>query len=145
MDTKLDASFGFIPVYDDGGELKTIIVSNKKDRHWTSPKGHKIGGETDLETARRELFEETGIKDIDVSSADPIKDAYEYEIEGVNYRKTVTYFVGLVKTMASATPADFKKEIPETRWVTLAEAQKLLFPSSFQVVKEAFERVKMFK
>lgn len=142
METKLDTSFGFIPVYDNGGELRTIIVSNKKDRHWTSPKGHKTSGESDLETARRELFEETGIKDIDVSSADPIKDTYEYEIEGVNYRKTVTYFIGLVKTMTSATPADFKKEIPETRWVTLVEAQKLLFPSSFMVIQSAFAKIR---
>ncbi len=140
MEIRTDASFGVIPIYDDGKALRTIIVSNKKDRHWTSPKGHKIGNETDLETARRELFEETGIKDIELLDVEPIKDTYKYKIEGVRYEKTVTYFIGRVGAMTVATPADFQKEIPETRWVTLEEAQKLLFPSGFRVVQAVFEK-----
>ncbi len=145
MGPQLDTSFGIVPVCDDGGVLKTIVVSNNKDRHWTSPKGHKIGDESDIETARRELFEETGIKEIELFGAEPIKDTYEFEKDGVHYRKTVTYFIGLVRKMESATPEDFHLEIPETRWVTLEEAGELLFPSGVQVVKAAFSRVKEAK
>lgn len=139
---KTDESYGFVPVFNDGGTLRTVIVKHGGDGHWTSPKGHKIDSETDIETARRELLEETGIKEVEVAAIEPIEENYEFDMRGCNYLKTVKYFVGLVKTMAAETPAGFHKEIPEIRWVTLEEAEKLLFPSGYEVVKTAFESLK---
>ncbi|MBD3342492.1 MAG: NUDIX domain-containing protein [Candidatus Lokiarchaeota archaeon] len=59
MELKLSESAGGIIL---GGE-KVAIVSNK-GKSWTFPKGHVEQGETPLEAAKREIYEETGISDI---------------------------------------------------------------------------------
>ena len=54
-----------------------VVFRRKKDKiyylllhydagHWDFPKGHIEKGETDIETMKREIWEETGIKDIRV-------------------------------------------------------------------------------
>jgi 8-oxo-dGTP pyrophosphatase MutT (NUDIX family) len=40
---------------------KYLLVYGKKSQKWGFPKGHMEKGESEEETARRELFEETGI------------------------------------------------------------------------------------
>ena len=39
---------------------------NGREGHWDFPKGHVEGNETELETAKRELVEETGIVDFKI-------------------------------------------------------------------------------
>ena len=43
----------------------SILLLQYPQGHWDFPKGHVDGAETEHETAIRELFEETAIKDID--------------------------------------------------------------------------------
>ncbi len=38
-----------------------LVIQYRKARHWDFPRGHVEKGETDLEAAKRELKEETGI------------------------------------------------------------------------------------
>jgi len=58
----MEKSCGIVLFYSD--EFLIIQHSTKSDEvegHWDFPKGHVEGNETDLETATRELYEETGI------------------------------------------------------------------------------------
>ena len=47
----------------DSGEPEFLLLLHKHGHYWSFPKGRKNKGESDLETARREIREETGIDD----------------------------------------------------------------------------------
>jgi 8-oxo-dGTP pyrophosphatase MutT (NUDIX family) len=57
-------SYGIIPVFKNEGSFHILLVKNSKGGHWGFPKGTPEKNEESIDTARRELFEETGIKDI---------------------------------------------------------------------------------
>ncbi len=46
-------------------KIKILLIQDAKSR-WTIPKGHIEPGETAKQTARREIGEETGLKNIDI-------------------------------------------------------------------------------
>ncbi|MBD3304395.1 NUDIX domain-containing protein, partial [Candidatus Woesearchaeota archaeon] len=41
---------------------KYLLVKHKEGGHWDFPKGHAEEGETEEETALREIYEETGLR-----------------------------------------------------------------------------------
>lgn len=47
------------------GDIEILLIQDAKDR-WTIPKGHIEEGETAQQTARREIGEEAGLKQVDV-------------------------------------------------------------------------------
>ncbi len=61
-----------------------VLVRHKSRNTWEIPGGHVETGETALEAAKRELFEETGAKDYDISEIT----SYSVDIDGaVTYGK----------------------------------------------------------
>lgn len=56
---KKDISYGIIPfIMNENGEYEFFTIY-QKEKYRGFPKGHKEGEETDIETAIRELREET--------------------------------------------------------------------------------------
>ena len=49
----------------DDGNIEILLIQDAKDR-WTIPKGHIEEGETAQQTARREIGEEAGLKEVDM-------------------------------------------------------------------------------
>lgn len=49
----------------DGKDIEILLIQDAKDR-WTIPKGHIEEGETAQQTAKREIGEEAGLKNVDV-------------------------------------------------------------------------------
>lgn len=49
----------------EGGGVEILLIQDAKDR-WTIPKGHIEEGETAQQTARREIGEEAGLKEVDL-------------------------------------------------------------------------------
>lgn len=47
----------------DSSEPEFLLLLHKHGRYWSFPKGRQNKGESDIETARREIREETGIED----------------------------------------------------------------------------------
>ena len=43
------------------GELELLLLKHRFGGHWSFPKGHVEEGETEVETALREVHEETGL------------------------------------------------------------------------------------
>jgi diadenosine hexaphosphate hydrolase (ATP-forming) len=58
-------SGGIIFRHGKDGGIEILLIQDGKDR-WTIPKGHIEEGETAQQTTRREIGEETGLKNVDV-------------------------------------------------------------------------------
>jgi len=110
-------SAGGVVLNDDG----LILIVNQKRRSWSLPKGHLEKGESSLEAAKREIYEESGIKELTL-----IKELGNYEryrIFNESELKTITLF--LFKTSEiELNPID--PENPEARWVEKEQIAELL-------------------
>jgi len=73
--------------------IQHLSKSNGNEGHWDFPKGHVEGNETELETAKRELVEETGI--IDFRLLDGFRHRIEYFFQKGNeiIPKEVIFFL----------------------------------------------------
>lgn len=56
---------GIVYRRDKDGGVEVLLIQDAKER-WTIPKGHIEEGETAQQTARREIGEEAGLKNVDV-------------------------------------------------------------------------------
>ena len=137
---KRDFSYGIIPVRKSERGFEFLII-NQSLGHWTFPKGHKEANESDLEAARRELWEETGIDNVEV--AFNIEFFAHYNLpanEGGFTDKEVKFFLGFVKDKVVKVPADFEHEILEARWCSVKEAEVLLIRTEWKnLLEEANE------
>lgn len=119
-----DYSYGAIPLWrepDDSEPL--LLVLQHHAGHWGFPKGHPETGETPLETAQRELAEETGLDEVAWVEEPRFNQSYDFTWGEDIYHKTVTYFPAYVRE-ASVTPEP--AEIRDYAWVSLDRAQSLL-------------------
>ena len=130
-------SYGIIPVFKKNNDFEFLLVHHNMG-HWAFPKGHPLLGETTEETAKRELFEETGIKNCAISKGISFEEKYIFEKGGKKISKTVTYLLGFIKDKNTTTPQKFKEEISETKWVDYNEALNLL---TYDEAKKILEQV----
>lgn len=59
---KTEKSCGAVIFKYENRELYVLVIKHKKQGHYSFPKGHVEGSENEEETAKREIFEETGLK-----------------------------------------------------------------------------------
>lgn len=132
---KTDASFGIIPVYLRNGRRQYLIVQHRKG-HWGFPKGHPEAGETSIQTARRELKEETGITKLDVFETPVLRESYVFtKKSGRKVLKHVTYFVAMV---ADDRVQIQPEEVAAYAWGDATETRALLtFVESQHLLNEA--------
>jgi 8-oxo-dGTP diphosphatase len=114
---------------DEGGETEVLLVHRPKYDDWTFPKGKQDAGETDVETALREVEEETGFR----CTLGPELRSTAY-VDRKGRPKTVRYWVMTIEDGAF-TPTD---EVDEIRWVTPAQARWLLSYDRDRDVLDAF-------
>ena len=123
-------AFGDGGVFEKAGEEKSCgaviwqkensgimyLLARHNGGHWSFPKGHVEQGETEVDTARREIWEETGLSaKIDT-----------------DFRQVVTYYPkpGIVKdvvfflaTIIDGTEKAQEEEIAEIRWFSFEDAR----------------------
>ncbi len=121
---------GGIPVRRDDDGWSVLLVRSRKDPSvWVFPKGHIEPGETAIDTALRETFEEAGI---DGDLIGPVGDPQEFHSGREPVR--VRYF--LIRTR-------FESESPERRtkaWFRLDEAgAELPFESAHRLLRDVRE------
>lgn len=118
------------------GNTELLLIKNQNGGHWSFPKGHVEGDETEEETATREIMEETGISVIlDTSFRHVITYAPKKETT-----KDVVYFLARAVTY-DYTPQE--EEIAQIKWVEINHATTLLsYDNDRQLVSQAKEQIK---
>lgn len=95
-------------------------------KNWDFPKGRVEPGETELDAAKRECAEETGLADLDFPFGDAHKDTLAYA-----GGKVARYFLAETAQAAITLPVSpelGRPEHHEWRWVSFEEAEELLPP-----------------
>lgn len=133
-DHEEDQSFGIVPVYQNGKETHVFILRHLSG-YWGFPKGHPNPGETPLETAKRELFEETQLNVDQVLSDKMLQESYSFRIDGKTIHKTVSYFIASVTSTHTVIDS---KEAREGKWVDINEApMHLTFKEAQRICRES--------
>lgn len=101
------------------GELRYLLIKNKRSAHWGFPKGHVERGETSEQTAKREVLEETGIH-ISIIPKFALKS--EYSIQGRVEKSVIIY---LAKTNDTQTIIQ-REEIEDYIWLNYDKAMETL-------------------
>lgn len=103
----------------NGKEIKYLLLKHLRSGHWSFAKGHIDPGETEVETAEREILEETGLS-IKVDTAFRCEIKYSPQKDVL---KDVIYFAAASPTAMITCPPD---EIEEFLWLSLEEAKATL-------------------
>jgi bis(5'-nucleosidyl)-tetraphosphatase len=90
-------SAGAIVFRKTGGTIWYLLL-HYEEGHWGSSKGHIENSETDEETARREIREETGLADIQFFQGFKERNQYFYWSKGERIFKTVTFLLAQTHT-----------------------------------------------
>lgn len=115
-------------------DLVFLLLKSKNTHTWGFPKGHVEAGETEVETAKREVYEESGLK---INCLEDIRITTDYIVK-TNVNKEVVYFVGTVfegpvKIQAS--------EIVDYVWANYEQVMRLI---SFENLRDVFESAYTF-
>ena len=86
-----EKSCGAIVIHRDGDMYKILLVRNHNGRNFSFPKGHVESGETEQQTAVREVKEETGL---DIEIIDSFREVADYCPFG-KIKKRVVFFMPL--------------------------------------------------
>lgn len=122
-----ERSCGVLPYRTVNGQREFLLVFEERSKCWSIPKGHMEAGETEVQTAQRELYEETGL----TAKPDTARSAtIEYPISDFA-RKEVLFFLGEV----TGEPKVRAGEIEKFKWVTAEELKDYLFPNAFEACK----------
>lgn len=101
------------------GNIEILLIKHINSGHWSFPKGHVENGETEIQTALREIKEETSI---DVIIDPTFRETVTYSPKR-DTLKVVVYFLAKAKNVDFSPQED---EIAEIKWVDIVHAANLL-------------------
>ncbi|MBS1515024.1 MAG: NUDIX domain-containing protein [Bacteroidetes bacterium] len=133
-----DKSIGVIVFIYKDNEILFLLVKHAGG-HWAFPKGHPDKHETEIQTARRELREETGINNVElISDKILLEDRYKFTgNKGELIHKTVYYYIGEVENGEVVVDG---QEISEHKWCTLEESfEYLIHSETLKLINNAFK------
>lgn len=135
----LDKSVGIIPVRRDDNDFLFLLVHQVLG-HWAFPKGHPNPEETELETALRELREETGIKESKIVDDFKYTQQYSFEEGAELVDKEVVFFIGFVGDEKIQVMED---EIQAFEWLSFDKCmERLTYDNSRAMLKTAYQHIK---
>ncbi len=106
-----------------------VLVLKQVQGHWGFPKGHVENNETEIETAIREIKEETNL-DVEINEKFRYVETYSPK---ENVTKDVVFFVAK-KIGGDVKPQE--EEVSEIKWVSPKEALELVSYESSKIVME---------
>lgn len=126
-----EKSCGAVVMRIVNGRTEFLAAKSARAGHWGFPKGHVERGETEVQTAIREVMEEVGLA---VKLLDGFRVSVDYPLSEGNI-KEVVFFLGV----AGDQPVQVREsEITDYRWLEYEEMKSLLtFENSRRVLAEA--------
>lgn len=126
-----EVSCGILVIRSNNKKRELLLIRSRKGGHWSYPKGHMEPGETQMETARREVWEETGL------NVEPLPHevhSTEYVLPNGN-TKEVVYFMG---KYAGGEAHHQEAELTELGWFSLEDAMEIVTYESDRKILAAF-------
>ena len=112
------------------------LILNYSYGHWDFPKGNIENGESEIDTIKREIMEETGITDIKFIDGFRQQISYRYKKKFKLVNKSVIYYIA--ETKSNNVVLSF--EHTNFAWLNLNDAlNRLSFDNSKKILKNAHE------
>lgn len=109
---------------------------------WDLPKGHREEGEDMVQTALREVAEETGVKDLQAGDLLRVTEHWYFR-DGCWCHKFTSWY--LMSTSASGTPVPQEEEgITEVKWIPAAELDYYL-ERTYSTIRDVFRAARAMK
>jgi 8-oxo-dGTP pyrophosphatase MutT (NUDIX family) len=133
MSIEREVSYGGVVVRD--GEV-LVIAPAGRPTVTTLPKGRAKPGESEEQTAAREVREETGVEARILERLGDVE--YWYRRSGLRVFKTVGYYLC---DYVSGDTADHDEEVEEARWMPLEQARtELSYPGERRIIERALSQ-----
>ena len=133
---KYEKSCGAIVYRKYHGNTQILLIKHINSGHWSFPKGHMELGETEPETAIREIMEETNV---DVIIDTTFRETVSYSPKK-DTCKIVVYFLAKAKNYVFYPQID---EISEIKWVDIDYATSILtYENDRSIVSKAKKAIK---
>lgn len=130
-----EVSYGVLPLRKKQGEWELFLVHHKNGNFWGFPKGHADPGESPIQSATRELKEETALEIEKFLSLQPYSENYSFMSKGQKIEKEVHYYSALV----AGEGRRCQEELLDARWFPIDEVEKKL---TYSEAKKIFTRLK---
>jgi len=135
----LEKSAGAIIFRRENKKIKYLLLhypssTKAAGEYWDLPKGHIKKGEKEIETVRREVEEETGLKDIEFLEGFKEWIKYFFKFKEKNILKFVTFY------LAETKEEDIKISFEHLgfEWLSYEKAiKKLTFKNAKEMLKKA--------
>ena len=134
IDCLYESSCGAVVYRMINGELRYLLIKNKRSANWGFPKGHIEPGETQEETAMREVLEETGVH---IHIHPGFVSRSEYTIQGKVEKSVAIFVAGTTDTQTVIQ----QEEIEDYIWLNYQKAWKIL---KFQNDRTILEKANNF-
>jgi 8-oxo-dGTP pyrophosphatase MutT (NUDIX family) len=131
-------------VYRLGDNIEYLLLHKKASEHykeiWDFPKGNVEGKESQIQTAQREITEETGLTDIGFDGTFKETMRYFYKKEGETVFKEVIFYLA---ELLEEQEIKLSTEHMGYRWVSYETAMKLLtHKNAKQLLEKADKAIK---
>lgn len=137
----LEVSYGIIPFRQRSEKIEVLLVQHQAG-HWAFPKGRPDPNEHPIDTAQRELKEETGL-DVKrlILPEDNLVEHYFFDRDQQKIQKKVEYFLAEVEGELEIQ----EEELRDSIWLTpdLIEDQAT-FPESKRICAQVHEFLRHF-
>ncbi len=135
LECRYERSCGAVVYRNINGQIRYLLIKNNRSSNWGFPKGHMEEGETQEETAKREVLEETGIN---ITIVPDFVSKSEYTIQNRISKTVYVYVAGTEDTQTIIQ----KEEIDDYIWLTYENALKnLKFENDKKILSDAREHL----
>ena len=133
IDCLYESSCGAVVYRMEQGRRKFLLIRNRRSAHWGFPKGHVEPGETNEQTAIREVFEETGLR---IKILPDFVKKSDYTIQG-KIEKSVYIFLAKTEDVQYTLQ---EEEIEECGWFNYEKALHTLnYENDKNILNEAMK------